>query len=271
MSGRIGKFTIGMAGAVACAGLLSAGCLTAEASVSVSETLYPIDSALSSGDVAPTGYFGSYAPGYGSSSWETNGSKLELYLNPTSLGFSTITLGSSGNNLSSISYWTDKLNAVQGDWYINVYTTPTGSNDAASWYHDRLTLLTSNGSYKASAATNTWTQATTASGSDQLLLTAVNSSAGYKSLSTPEALSTVESNPNYDTQTVKYITLTVASNATTLRSLVDGLQFSSGDGSTATFNLEAATPIPASGLLAGVGALTLIGGLALRRRMAMKL
>ena len=31
------------------------------------------------------------------------------------------------------------------------------------------------------------------------------------------------------------------------------------------------TPIPASGLLAGVGALTLIGGLALRRRMAAKL
>ncbi len=269
MSSKSGKIGIGLAGAVACAGLLSAGVASAPASVTVSQTLYPIDAALSSGDAAPTGYTGSYAPGYGNSSWETNGNKLELYLSPSFLGFNPVTLGSTGNNLTSLSYWTDKLNAVQGDWYINIYTNTTGSNDAASWYHDRLTFLTSSGSYQASAATNNWTQATTGSGSDQLFLTAVNST--FLSTANYQTLQQVESSANYDSQTVKYIVLTVASNATTLKSLVDGLQFATGDGSSATFNLEAATPIPGSGLLAAVGGLALIGGLALRRRVANKL
>ena len=269
MSSNIGKIGIGMAGAIACAGLLSAGVAGVSASVSVSETLYPIDTGPPTGDVLPTGYTGSYAPGYGTSSWETNGGKLELYLSPAALGFNTVTLASTGNNLSSISYWTDKLNAVQGDWYINIYTAP--SPGSSNWYQDRLTFLTSSGSYQQSSPTNTWKQATTASSSDQLLLNSVLSSAGPTYFSTPESLSTVESSANYDTQTVKYITLTVASNATTLRSLVDGLQFSSGDGSTATFNLEAATPIPGSFGLVGIGSLVLIGGMALRRRMAAKL
>jgi hypothetical protein len=257
-----------MAGAALC--VLSAWALPAMGGVTISDTLYPIDTAPS-GDALPTGYTASSAPGYGTSSWETNGNKLELYLSPSALGFSTVTLASTGNNLASVSYWTNKLNAVQGDWYINIYTNTTSSNNAESWYHDRLTFLTADGSYKSSATTNTWTQATTASSSNQLLLTSVNSSSGYTYLSSPEALSAVESSANYDTQTVKYITLTVASNAATLQSLVDGLQFSSGDGSTATFNLEAATPIPGTGLLAAVGSLTLIGGLALRRRLAAKL
>ncbi len=253
---------------IAAAGLLSAGVAGVQASVSISETLYPIDTAPS-GDALPTGYTGSYAPGYGTSSWESNGYKLELYLSPTDLGFNTVTLANTGNNLTNVSYWTDKLNAVQGDWYINIYTNKTGSNDAASWYHDRLTFLTADGSYKSSATTNTWTQASTNSASDQLLLTAVNNT--FLSSSSYQTLTQVESSANYDTQTVKYITLTVASNATTLRSLVDGLQFFSGDGSTATFNLEASTPIPASFGLVGIGSLALIGGMALRKRLAMKL
>ena len=256
-----------MAGAALC--VLSAGALPAMGSV-VSDTLYPIDTGPPKGDALPTGYTGSSAPGYGTSSWETNGNKLELYLSPTALGFGTVTLASTGNNLASVSYWTDKLNAVQGDWYINIYTTPSTntSQNAQTWYQSRLTFLTADGSYQASAATNTWTQASTGVASDQLLLTAVDSSAGYTNPSTPYTLSQVESSANYDTQTVKYITLTVASNATTLRSLVDGLQFSTGGGSSATFNLEAATPLPGSGPLAVVGGLALIGGMALRRRMA---
>ncbi len=255
-SNPMAKIVLGAAVGLTGTALLSVGVAGVKASVTVSETLYPSDTA-SSGDPLPTGYTGSYAPGYASSSWESNGNKLELYLSPGYLGFSTINLGSTGNNLSSISYWTDKLNAVQGDWYINLYTNTTGSNDAASWYHDRLTFLTADGSYRATAATNTWTQATTGSGSDQLLLTAVNNT--FLSSANYQTLGQVESSANYDTQTVKYITLTVASNATTLRSLVDGLQFSSGDGSTATFNLEAPEPTTLALFgIAGAGALLLL-------------
>ncbi len=269
----VGKSRIGVltAGSLAFVGLLSTGVAGARAGVSISETLYPSDTAPS-GDALPTGYTSSYAPGFATSAWESNGNKLELYLSPSALGFSTISLGSSAtNNLAGISYWTNKLNAVQGDWYINIYTNTTGSNDAASWYHDRLTFETSSGSYQASAAINTWVQATTATSTDQLLLTSVNSSTGNTYLSTPQTLTQVESSASYNTQTVKYITLTVASNATTLRSLVDGLQFSSTDGSTATFNLEAAAPVPASIGLVGIGSLALIGGMVLRRRMKARL
>ncbi|MHB1768941.1 MAG: hypothetical protein ACYCUV_13955, partial [Phycisphaerae bacterium] len=183
--------------------------------------------------------------------------------------------GTGNNNLSSVSFWTDKLLATPGDWYVNLYTTPTGNNDAASWYHDRFTFLTSSGSYQSSAPTNTWTQASTGGSSDQLLLSSIaygngGSTPAYNVNWTPTdtTLASLEGDSTYNNQTIEYLVLETASNATTLRSLVDGLQFSTSDGSSATFNLEAATPIPGSGLLAAVGGLALIGGMALRRRMA---
>lgn len=266
-----------IAGAALC--VLSTGALPAMGSVTVSDTLYPIDTGPPTGDVLPLGNTQNSAPGFGNSSWETNygtgGGKTELYLNPSglglgpNLGFSNVTLGDSGNNLVSLSYYTKKLNSDSGDWYINLYTAPTSNT---GWYNDRITLEP--GSYSGTSPTG-WEQATTGSGSDQLMVTAIQAygASALGSIS-PESLATLESSGTYSTATIKYIVLTVASNQEPpelqpgLNSLVDGLQFSTGDGSSATFNLEAAAPVPASFGLVGIGSLALLGGLALRRRMA---
>ena len=146
-----GRAILGAAAAAAGVALLAAGVPSARANVTITGVLYPAEAAASSGDAAPAGNSTTYAPGYASSCWETNGQKLELYLSPSSgqMFNETVGLGASAVNLSSVSYWTDKLNAVQGDWYVNIYTNTTGSGDAASWYHDRLAFTpeTSNGSY----------------------------------------------------------------------------------------------------------------------------
>ena len=244
-----------IAGAALC--VLSTGALPAMGSVTVSDTLYPIDTGPPTGDVLPLGNTQNSAPGFGNSSWETNygtgGGKTELYLNPSglglgpNLGFSNVTLGDSGNNLVSLSYYTKKLNSDSGDWYINLYTAPTSNT---GWYNDRITLEP--GSYSGTSPTG-WEQATTGSGSDQLMVTAIQAygASALGSIS-PESLATLESSGTYSTATIKYIVLTVASNQEPpelqpgLNSLVDGLQFSTGDGSSATFNLEAAAPVPAS-------------------------
>jgi len=48
----------------------------------------------------------------------------------------TLTIG----DLASISYYTNRPagTAAGRDWWIQIYTRPTGSGDKSSWYHDRF-------------------------------------------------------------------------------------------------------------------------------------
>jgi len=64
-------------------------------------------------------------------------------------------------DLAAISYFTKRPAATPPgrDWWIIIYTRPTGSGDAATWYHDRFI-----NNYSDHADTDAWTQYSTASG-----------------------------------------------------------------------------------------------------------
>ncbi|MCA9517522.1 MAG: hypothetical protein KC635_21425, partial [Myxococcales bacterium] len=44
-------------------------------------------------------------------------------------------------DIAAISYWTSRAAEIPAtrDWWLQLYTRPTGSGDAASWYHRRVT------------------------------------------------------------------------------------------------------------------------------------
>ena len=69
----------------------------------------------------------------------------------------TLTVG----DLASISYFTKRPTgtAAGRDWWVQIYTRPTGSGDKASWYHDRFI-----NNYASHTAIGTWTQYSTSSG-----------------------------------------------------------------------------------------------------------
>ena len=64
-------------------------------------------------------------------------------------------------DLAEISYFTNRpLGTPAGrDWWIQIYTRPTGVGDAASWYHDRFI-----NNYDDHAAIDVWTEHSTDSG-----------------------------------------------------------------------------------------------------------
>jgi hypothetical protein len=65
------------------------------------------------------------------------------------------------SDIASISYYTKRPTGTPAgrDWWIQIYTRPTGSGDAASWYHDRFI-----NNYNDHAALDTWTRHSTDSG-----------------------------------------------------------------------------------------------------------
>jgi len=64
-------------------------------------------------------------------------------------------------DLESISYFTKRpTGTVAGrDWWVQIYTRPTGSGDKASWYHDRFI-----NNYSDHAVIDDWTQYSTDTG-----------------------------------------------------------------------------------------------------------
>jgi hypothetical protein len=78
------------------------------------------------------------APGFGTSSFqEATNAKSEIYITPTELFNSAVTL----SQIASISYWTDKGagGPTPVDWSLYIYTNKTGVDDTGSFYHSRLT------------------------------------------------------------------------------------------------------------------------------------
>jgi len=82
----------------------------------------------------PIGVEGDYPSGWGTGSWQANGSTVtEVYFTPNLLFGRDITLG----QIKSISFWTkkDKTHTESApDWFFTIYTTPF----AGSWYGYRI-------------------------------------------------------------------------------------------------------------------------------------
>ncbi len=94
-------------------------------------------------------------PASGKSNWHAryllDGNKLSA-LFPADAATMTI------NDLHSIGYFTKRPASIPAgeDWWIQIYTRPTGSGDAASWYHAKFT-----NNYGDHTDTDVWTQYST--------------------------------------------------------------------------------------------------------------
>ncbi len=114
---------------------------------------------VNAGD-APAG-FGTdswQGPATGKSNWHArylaDGDKLSA-LFPADAATLTIA------DIASISYFTKRPGSTPAgrDWWIQIYTRPTGSGDKSGWYHDRYI-----NDYGSHAVTGAWTQYSTGGG-----------------------------------------------------------------------------------------------------------
>lgn len=219
------------------------------ASVVTTLTLLP----GSAGNV--TGNAGTSAPGFGSGSWAAPGSggKSEVYIVPSLLFSSPVTIG----DISSISYWTNKGGlSTAVDWSLTLYTVPTGpgTGDSASWYRSRLTTepyFTQSGSVTA----NTWHQWSTGNNADSLRFYDSPRSGTFGTYTDPFFADLSNGSHDYSTESILYFSLQTGSAwANGFAGLVDGLTVTRTNGDVGIVNFEAtASPVPEPGSLALVG------------------
>ena len=286
MSGKIGKITIGMAGAVACVGLLSAGAASGAVALNSSsgwqEYYNPtstvntsqqdaspitysggaVDAAIptdSNGGGSSAGYYdysssaGAYAAPYTAAAILTTGVTFTSLANQTlsatfSLNNSTLSTGApfSLSDLVGVANPTSATNPQIRLWFAGSGSYNMWWSDTAVAYVTSMDNGTSVTISEKVNGTNAWSNLN-----------------GQSNTADPTDFNTAVAAP-----------ISVGLSLGTGNFYMDGFGFKTGG--TAYLSLTSLsgtspTPIPASGLLAGVGALTLIGGLALRRRMAAKL
>ncbi len=113
----------------------------------------------------PRGNVGDAPSGFGPDSWQgpfvgksnwharylSDGDYLSALLPADA---ATMTVG----DLASISYFTNRPSGTPAgrDWWIQIYTRPTGSGDKAGWYHDRFI-----NNYATHTSLDAWTQYST--------------------------------------------------------------------------------------------------------------
>jgi len=201
------------------------------------------------------------APGYSSGSWEANasagtGNKSEYYIPASSLFSSPVTVG----DIASISYFTNKPgNGGSPDWSFYMYTSPTGTDDSASWYHSRLTSepYFSN----ATVASNTWHQ--WSSGGSNPMLFYDGPRSGTAGTYTDPTLAGIQSGTylshNYNNETVNLFSMQTGSAwGLGFTGLLDGLKITLNNGAVGIVNFEA-VPAPEPASLAVWGAMSVLG------------
>ncbi len=141
--------------------LLSSSALASNITINVSPDQVP-------DETEPRVNFGDAPTGYGPDSWQGPATGKSNYNvryaadgNALTALFPVDALNLTINNLASLSYFTERPTGTPAgrDWWVQIYTRPTGSGDNASWYHDRFI-----NNYQDHTSTDTWTQYSTGTG-----------------------------------------------------------------------------------------------------------
>ena len=150
------------------------------------------------------------------------------------------------NDLDEISYFTKRPSGIPAgnDWWIQVYTRPTGSGDKSSWYHDRFI-----NNYSDHTNIGAWTQYSTATG-----MTFQSNGLGVIGESTLAELITAAGS-----QEIEMISVQTNSGWDGFDGYMDGLEITLTNGNVGQVNF---VPEPATMVLLGLGGL----GVLIRRR-----
>jgi PEP-CTERM motif len=143
-------------------------------------------------------------------------------------------------DLAEINYSTKRPTgtAAGSDWWIQIYTRPTGSGDNASWYHDRFI-----NNYSAHTNIGAWTQYSTLGA-----MTFQSNGLGVIGVSTLAQLIA-----DAGSQEIEMISIQTNSGWNGFDGYIDGLEIELTNGNIGQVNL---VPEPASLALLGLGGLT---------------
>lgn len=240
-------------------------------------TLYP----NSPGVTGANGASGTSAPGFGTGSFQANGtSKAEIYISASSLFTTPVMI----SDIASISYFTNKPgDATAVDWTFYMYTNLQTSGNSASWFHTRLNsepYFSSTPS--ASAPANAWNEWSTG-GSNPMKLYDQPRSGTFGTYTDP-TLADLKAGPvtwngsrqtgatvDYRSEVINLFSFQTGSDwANGFNGKLDGFTIKLTSGDTAKVNFEAtAVPEPATLALASSAGLVLgVGSLIRRRRKA---
>jgi hypothetical protein len=150
------------------------------------------------------------------------------------------------SDLAAISYFTKRPSGTPAgrDWWIQIYTRPTGSGDKASWYHDRFI-----NNYASHTSTDAWTQYSTSGG-----MTFHSNGWGGPEVDLPTFIAM------YGTQQIEMISIQTDSGWNGFDGYIDGLEIQLVNGNVGRVNLGATTAGPTAETVNVVG-FTLDGNL----------
>jgi len=224
--------------------------LMAAGPVSAQPTTIQID--VQPGDVpdenAPRVNMGDAPSGYGLTSWQgpatgkTNWHARYL-LDGDALSTlfpadaATMTVG----DLASISYYTKRPAGTPAgrDWWVHVYTRPTGSGDKSGWYHDRFI-----NNYADHTDIGSWTQYSTDTG-----MTFQSNGWGGPVMTLAEFIT------NHGTEEIEMVSIQTNSAWDGFDGYIDGLEIELLNGNVGQANLEGPVPEPAGLGLIGIALL----------------
>ena len=146
-------------------------------------------------------------------------------------------------DLDEISYFTKRPSGIPAgrDWWIMIYTRPTGSGDNSGWYHDRFI-----NNYAGHTAIDTWAQYSTDLGA----MTFRSNGLGVIGESTLADLITAAGS-----QEIEMISVQTDSGWNGFDGYMDGLEITLTNGNVGQVNF---VPEPATICLLGLGALSLL-------------
>lgn len=219
---------------------MGASVMAGTVTLDVNPSMIPDETAprVNAGD-APTGYGPDswQGPATGKTNWHAryidDGDYLSV-LFPSDAATMTVA------DLAEISYVTKRPTGTPAgrDWWIQIYTRPTGSGDKAAWYHDRYI-----NNYNAHTNIGDWTEYSTDSGA----MTFHSNGLGVVGESTlAQLIAAVGS------EEVMMISIQTDSGWNGFDGYIDGLEITLNNGNVGKVNL---VPEPASLALMGLGGL----------------